>query len=119
GPAAVHRVEAHEVRERRRVGDVVHPDELDRRLALHGRAHHLPPDATEAVDADTKRHDVPSSPAFRETRPVAPAQRGSGSPNDVRNNMAQAGGRNQSGAARPARTMEARGARAVTIPWNS
>src|SRR5438067_1108937 len=44
------------VHQRGGVGDVVDRHDLERRLALHRRAHHLTTDAAEAVDADAQRH---------------------------------------------------------------
>ena len=52
---AVHGVVAEEVGERAGVGDVVHRDELERRLVQAG-AEDVAPDAAEAVDADPECH---------------------------------------------------------------
>ena len=59
---AVHRVVLEEVRERLRVGEVVHGDEVEvgDALLLRG-AEDLPPDAAEAVDADANGHASPIS----------------------------------------------------------
>ncbi len=56
---AMHRVVLEQVRERLRVGEVVHRDEVDVRdsLLLRG-AKDLPSDAAEAVDADANCHSV-------------------------------------------------------------
>ena len=55
GEGPVDGVVLEEVRERLRVGDVVHGDELERALVEAG-AEHVPPDAAEAIDADADRH---------------------------------------------------------------
>ena len=56
---AMHRVVLEQVRERLRIGQVVHRDELDvgHSLLLRG-AKHLPSDAAEAVDPNANRHSV-------------------------------------------------------------
>ena len=62
---AVHGVVLEQMRERLRVRDVVHGDELERRLAEAG-AEHIAADTTEPVDADADRHAC-NSP-FRASR---------------------------------------------------
>ena len=56
---AVHRVVLEQVRERFRIGEIVHRDEVDvRHSLLLRRAKHLTPDAAEPVDANANRHPV-------------------------------------------------------------
>jgi hypothetical protein len=57
--SSVHRVVLEEVRERRRVGEIVHRDELEVGFLRERRAQHQAPDPTEPVDPDFDGHGNP------------------------------------------------------------